>query len=85
MLLLFCSPAWAGSKLALVIGNADYANMPKLLNPANDAKLIAGNLELVGFKVTLATDQTQAQMKSAIARFSDDTEQAGAGAIATAV
>ena len=82
MLLLFCSPAWAGSKLALVIGNADYANMPKLLNPANDAKLIAGNLELVGFKVTLATDQTQAQMKSAIARFSDDTEQAGAGAIA---
>jgi hypothetical protein len=82
MLLLLASPAWAGGKLALVIGNADYANMPKLLNPANDAKLIASNLELVGFKVTLATDQTQAQMKSAIARFSDDTEKAGAGAIA---
>ncbi len=82
MLLLLASPAWAGGKLALVIGNADYANMPKLLNPANDAKLIASNLELVGFKVTLAIDQTQAQMKSAIARFSDDTEKAGAGAIA---
>ncbi len=81
MLLLFTSPAWAGSKLALVIGNADYANMPKLLNPANDAKLIAGNLELLGFKVTLATDRTQAQMKSAIARFSNETENAGADVI----
>jgi hypothetical protein len=69
------SAAQADSKLALVIGNADYANMPKLLNPANDAKLIASNLERVGFKVTLATDQSQAQMKSAIARFANDASK----------
>ncbi len=83
ILLLFGMPsAWADSKLALVIGNTDYVNMPKLVNPANDAKLIASNLELVGFKVSLTTDQTQAQMKSAIARFADDTAKAGADTIA---
>lgn len=83
ILLLFglANVAWADSKLALVIGNANYANMPKLVNPANDAKLIASNLELVGFKVSLATDQTQAQMKSLIARFADDTAKSGSGVI----
>jgi hypothetical protein len=82
LLTITATTALADSKLALVIGNANYANMPKLLNPANDAKLIASNLESVGFTVVLATDQTQSQMKSAIARFADDTAKAGNGTIA---
>jgi uncharacterized caspase-like protein len=82
LLIVTATTALADSKLALIIGNANYANMPKLLNPANDAKLIASNLESVGFTVVLATDQTQSQMKSAIARFADDTAKAGNGTIA---
>ncbi|HEY1392391.1 MAG TPA: caspase family protein [Methylibium sp.] len=39
-------------RIALVIGNAAYRNDP-LDNPINDARLIAGNLKLAGFSVSL--------------------------------
>ena len=32
-LLLLCQPAWAGKRVALVIGNAAYQNAPTLPNP----------------------------------------------------
>ena len=75
-------PASAQTKLALVIGNAAYGALPALANPANDAKLIAGNLEKVGFKVTLLTDQSQGQIKAAISTFADDIEKSGSDTIA---
>ena len=49
-------------RIALVIGNANYADEMKLANPANDAALIGGTLEKVGFEVILVTDATQKQM-----------------------
>ena len=75
-------PALAQTKLALVIGNSAYGSLPVLANPANDAKLIAGHLEKVGFKVTLLTDQGQGQIKSAISGFAEDIEKAGTDTIA---
>ena len=38
-------------RLALVIGNADYQHVNKLVNPVNDADDMAISLEKVGFIV----------------------------------
>lgn len=49
------APAWAAAepgtrRVALVIGNAQYAQLP-LPNPENDARLIGGTLKSLGFDV----------------------------------
>jgi|GEM_PF-1583740 len=51
MLMALCLPAFSADRLALVIGNAQYAQRP-LLNPTNDAKAISKKLSGLGFKVT---------------------------------
>jgi Caspase domain len=38
-------------RVALVIGNSTYINIPRLTNPKNDAKLIADTLTLLGFQL----------------------------------
>jgi len=48
---LFLTPASAGTRIALVIGNSSYLHVPKLGNPANDAKLMARTLKSVGFEL----------------------------------
>lgn len=40
------------NRIALIIGNSDYANLPRLKNPMNDAVLMDSTLKIVGFKVT---------------------------------
>src|SRR5688500_3091800 len=42
-------PALADERVALVIGNARYAHVPQLNNPANDANLMAHTLKDLGF------------------------------------
>lgn len=50
-------PAMAGQgKLALVVGNQAYQNVPRLANPGNDARGVADALRRLGFEVTLLTD-----------------------------
>ncbi|HEY4987041.1 MAG TPA: caspase family protein [Bradyrhizobium sp.] len=44
-------------RLALVIGNANYATVGRLANPARDARLIADKLKELGFEVTEKTDR----------------------------
>ncbi|MGH6848419.1 MAG: caspase family protein [Methylocella sp.] len=44
-------PANAEKRVALVVGNSAYRNVPPLTNPANDAKLIAGTLQSLGFEL----------------------------------
>jgi uncharacterized caspase-like protein len=68
-------------RIALVIGNANYADEMKLANPANDAALISGTLEQVGFQVILVTDATQKQMQRAIVDFGDRLAKAGPDAV----
>ncbi|NVN87945.1 MAG: caspase family protein [Rhodopseudomonas sp.] len=41
--------AHADKRVALVVGNSSYVNVPSLDNPKNDAKLIADTLRDVGF------------------------------------
>jgi len=45
------SVALAGKRIALVVGNSNYQNVPRLNNPANDARLMADTLRSVGFAV----------------------------------
>jgi len=41
--------ALAEKRVALVIGNSSYVNIPRLTNPVNDAKLMADTLKSLGF------------------------------------
>jgi hypothetical protein len=54
--LLACSGALAERRVALVIGNGAYQNVPQLPNPAKDAALIGKALQRAGFTVTLQND-----------------------------
>jgi hypothetical protein len=44
-------------RLALVIGNANYARLGRLDNPGKDARLIAEKLKQLGFEVTETSDR----------------------------
>jgi uncharacterized caspase-like protein len=50
-LLLICQPALADKRVALVLGNSAYQNVPPLANPVNDAALMADTLKRAGFDV----------------------------------
>ena len=66
-------------KVALVIGNSLYTNGP-LLNPAKDARAMAGALRETGFEVLEHTDlKTFADMKKAIREFGRRIENGGVG------
>lgn len=63
-------------RLALVIGNGDYADAP-LKNPANDATDMAAVLREVGFEVTLQINLNQNDMKRAIRTFGENLKKSG--------
>ncbi len=67
-------------RIALVIGNSDYASGP-LPNPANDAKLIGDALNGLGFEVIARRNADQITMKRAIQEFGSRLEKAGPGAV----
>ena len=46
---LGCGPAFAEKRVALVIGNSAYKNVPRLTNPVNDASLVANTFRNAGF------------------------------------
>lgn len=56
------------SRVALVIGNANYPTAP-LGNAQNDATMVAKVLQRAGFKVDLRLNANQRQMQEAIASF----------------
>jgi len=68
------------TRIALVIGNSEYASGP-LLNPANDAKLMADSLSSLGFEVIARRNADQITMKRAIEEFGSRLEKAGADAV----
>lgn len=53
-------------RVALVIGNAAYVNIPALGNSTNDAKSMANILRKLGFQVVEVVDGSKAQMEQAI-------------------
>jgi hypothetical protein len=56
-------PACAEKRVALVIGNSAYQNVPRLDNPGNDATLLADTLRSLGF--TLVGDGAQLNLDKA--------------------
>jgi hypothetical protein len=53
-------------KVALVIGNGAYKNLPALKNPANDAKAMASALKALKFNVTQMVDANRRDMQTAM-------------------
>lgn len=72
------SPAHAPSKrLALVIGNSDYRNVPYLQNAARDADTVAAALRKAGFQtVKLDTNLNRERMSEELRDFSAQAETA---------
>lgn len=57
VLFLLAPSAAEARKVALIIGNGDYANTSRLVNPANDIRIIAASAKQAGFDdVTVAAD-----------------------------
>ena len=77
----FGRPACAERRVALVIGNAAYATIPALTNPANDAALMAATLGDVGFEVVTAPDADRDEMAAAIREFGKRLRAAGPDAV----
>jgi hypothetical protein len=76
------APASAGAKrVALVIGNSAYRNVPELPNPANDASDVAAVLRRLGFAVTLMTNATFDQMRRGLIGFGRDAAGADMAAL----
>src|ERR1700681_168341 len=63
-------PGHAEKRVALVIGNAAYRNMPPLMNPRNDAADVGASLRELGFETIVATDLDRSGMSDALDRFS---------------
>ncbi len=58
-LLALAQPAHAEKRVALVIGNNDYKNVPKLQKAVNDARTMGDTLRQLGFSVMVAENQTR--------------------------
>ena len=72
------SEAIAAARVALVVGNGDYAaDIGKLKNPSSDAQLMADTLKGLGFEVSLVTDADQKAMKRAIREFGQKLRETG--------
>jgi len=74
--------AIAEKRIALVIGNSAYETTGwDLENPANDAKLLAGSLEAVGFEVHTLLDGNKDSMEEAFQQHADRLKEAGEDAV----
>src|SRR5277367_266527 len=67
---LASASAQAEGRVALVIGNSDYAHGGRLANPANDAAAIARSLRRVGFDVVARNDLGKVQLEDTLKSFS---------------
>lgn len=71
------SPALAGRRVALILGNSAYRHVPQLINPANDSKLMASTLKAAGFDlVDLRVDLTATDMRRALRDFGEQSKTA---------
>lgn len=70
--------ATAAERVALVIGNSQYAHGTELTNPINDANAVATELKACGFEVRLATELTHVKMEEALLSFAQAAKGAEA-------
>ena len=70
------SPACAGERVALVVGNATYEHAPALATPSNDAADIGAVLERLGFIVTRIDDADHGSFRRGLRDFALAAEAA---------
>ncbi len=68
-LLTLAQPAHAEKRVALVIGNNDYKNVPKLQKAVNDARTMGDTLKQLGFTVMVAENQTRQAFSESLLAF----------------
>jgi hypothetical protein len=68
-LLTLAQPAHAEKRVALVIGNNDYKNVPKLQKAVNDARTMGDTLRQLGFTVMVAENQTRQVFSESLLAF----------------
>lgn len=66
----------AGRKLALVVGNQAYTQLPGLNTPVEDAQGVSGALRDLGFEVTLLTDVGPAVFQAVLGTFAAQVDEA---------
>jgi hypothetical protein len=64
------------ARLALVIGNSGYINLPKLSNPANDARAVADELAKMGYQTRLLLDASEQKIRREVRQFASDSTTA---------
>jgi uncharacterized caspase-like protein len=69
LLMLLALPAHAEKRVALVIGNNDYRNVPKLQKAVNDARAMGDTLKQLGFTVMVAENQNRQQFSQSLLAF----------------
>ncbi len=74
LLLLLPQQAWA-KRVALVVGNAAYAERP-LANPVNDARLMQTTLRSLGFEVQIVTNADRRGLLSSLREFEGRAREA---------
>jgi Caspase domain len=75
-LLALVSPAHAAKRVALVVGNNDYRNVPKLQKAVNDARTMGETLKQLGFSVMVAENQNRQAFSETLLAF-DQAVEAG--------
>src|SRR3979411_1562835 len=74
-LLISAAPAQAEKRVALVIGNNDYKNVPKLQKAVNDARTMGDTLKQLGFSVMIAENQTRQAFSQSLLAFDASIEK----------
>jgi hypothetical protein len=80
-LLAGIAQAVAEERLALVIGNSDYANVGALKNPVNDADIVSASLQTIGFTVTDHRNLDSRGLEEALISFVEEADKAGPEAL----
>src|SRR6266403_548464 len=73
-LLALVQPAHAEKRVALVIGNNEYKNVPKLQKAVNDARTMGDTLRQLGFSVMVAENQTRQAFSQTLLAFDNAIE-----------
>lgn len=69
VLVALALPVHAEKRVALVIGNNDYRNVPRLQKAVNDARTMGETLKQLGFTVMVAENQNRQQFSRSLLAF----------------
>ena len=62
-------------RLALVIGDSSYLNLPRLVNPENDARAIADLLKKIGFSTRLVLNASEQDLRREVRKFASEVRK----------